>query len=652
MRHTLVNGPTLLVSAPAVGADAPIPQDIARMEKRRSERLEWNRRTTVGAYDKVGKKNPRWDEPARKAMDLTARMFSEQVDPEVLNSDVNPPAQAAIDAGCDDPFLVYLYNRSLSGPKHPGPEEMIRRMKAVAKALAASRYPAVRRAFALELAGDYGLSVKTPDEQTRKEAERNYDAALALLAESVANDERNEFWEALWFDTLRQIITGYRRLGLAAPAAYERVDAALSKLPQVKALRFLLRGNFWISYGWEARTTAPAVAVPAGGFDTLEKRLVLAKEALDEAWRLRPGDALAAINLMTINKATTGDRAAMEFWFERAMKSDGDRYGVCLEKLDWLDPKWHGTGEEMVAFGRACRATKNWRVGITLLVADAHYRFASRLEQKEKMKYLSTPAVWSEIVAVFDEFLKHHPSRDVVRSNYALIAFAAGKFPEAHAQFQTLGDRLTASSMSPHIELEEMKRLRGLAEKLATGKARLADPDQAPAGWARVNGRNNEGTWSVSLPAKPERRQEAGILGAKARNVMTSTAKGATYTVRIQVVPPAAKAGGVEAVLDAARDAIAKEHGGQVRDEHPATLAELPAQEYLIEAPAPRPSIVRVRAGKSSAVGSTSSPSSPTRRTSRARPPPSSSIRSTSSNRKMPGRRTFGTIITLQRNRT
>src|SRR4029077_1506910 len=105
----------------------------------------WNRRTLQGAYDKVGKRNPRWDESARKAMELAAWMFSEQVDPELTTLDINRPAQTAIDAGCDDPLLVYLYNRSLVGPKYPGPEEVIRRIKASAKALAASHYPVIRR---------------------------------------------------------------------------------------------------------------------------------------------------------------------------------------------------------------------------------------------------------------------------------------------------------------------------------------------------------------------------------------------------------------------------------------------------------------------------------------------------------------------------
>ena len=56
MRSMLTIGLAFFMVAEAVGAEKPIPQDIVGMEKERRERLEWNIRTTQGAYDKVGKK--------------------------------------------------------------------------------------------------------------------------------------------------------------------------------------------------------------------------------------------------------------------------------------------------------------------------------------------------------------------------------------------------------------------------------------------------------------------------------------------------------------------------------------------------------------------------------------------------------------------
>ena len=98
-----------MLAAAAIGADKPIPQDTVRMEKRSRDRLEWNRQTLQGSYDKAGKKDPRWDEPAREALEMAARMFSFQVDPVLHPNDVHVPAKKAVDAGCDDPLILYLY---------------------------------------------------------------------------------------------------------------------------------------------------------------------------------------------------------------------------------------------------------------------------------------------------------------------------------------------------------------------------------------------------------------------------------------------------------------------------------------------------------------------------------------------------------------
>src|SRR5579875_2725668 len=70
-----------LAAAPDAVASEPIPQDAARMERRSHERLEWARATLGAGYERVGKKDPRWDGPAREALDLAARAFSLQDDP-------------------------------------------------------------------------------------------------------------------------------------------------------------------------------------------------------------------------------------------------------------------------------------------------------------------------------------------------------------------------------------------------------------------------------------------------------------------------------------------------------------------------------------------------------------------------------------------
>ena len=594
LRQTQFRRAAAAAAAKADGATARIPQDAAAIEKRRHDWLAWNRRTLQGAYDEVGKRDARWDEPARKAMELAARMFNGEVDPEVTPSDVYASAKAAVDAGCDDPILLYLQSRSSVGPNDPGKSEANRRARESARALAASRYPAIRRAVALQVSGDQALSVGDPGDGVRKDAERDFDAALALLGESVASDEHNEFWEAKWSDILLELTRGYRTLGVSAEAAYGRVDAGLSRIADatdVKGLRLLFRGIFWFYYGWEARTTAFAPGVPAGGFESLDERLAVARTALDQAWQLQPGLGVAAQYLMEIDKAIGGDRATMEFWFDRAMRANGDDRAACWTKLDWLDPKWHGTAEEMLAFGRACRDTKNWRTGITLLVADAHWRVAGELGGPEKVEYMSLPEVWADIQPVYDEYLKHHPNDDVARSKFATFCFSGGHFREAEAQYLALGDRLTEWYEFPNVPLEELKRIRKRNEELLLGGR---TPIGLP-GWHFIGSKNNDGHWRVNIPVEAVGKQEAGILGAKVRNAWSCTTDGISYVIRVQPVPPALRDQRPDRVLDAARAVIAEERGGQPRDLRDTKLANRPAQEYHIDAPDLRPKIIRVR---------------------------------------------------------
>src|SRR5262249_3862025 len=65
--------------------------------------------------------------------------------------------------------------------------------------------------------------------------------------------------------------------------------------------------------------------------------------------------------------------------------------------------------------------------------------------------------------------------------------------------------------------------------------------------------------------------------------------------IRVQPVPPALRAGKPTAAFDAARAAVAGERKGNARDAHLASLDNHIGQEYLIDVPAPQPTVVRVR---------------------------------------------------------
>jgi hypothetical protein len=366
----LAVGLTVLASLAALGADKPIPQDAARMEQRARERLEWNRRTLRGAYDKVGKKSPRWDDAAHEALELAAGMFSSAGDPPIVAFQVHAPAKKAVEAGCDDPLVLYLYARTSVGPNFPRPPGYSQRIQAAATAMAASSSSPFRRATAVMAAIESEAARKNLTPEQSREIELGLDAVLDLLSKSVAEDMRSVDWEDRWFEQIKSVIALRTKLGGDSKAAFDGVDAKLAQIRGIEPLRLTLKGDFQINWAWESRTGAPARDVTPEQFRIFAERLQEARAALALAWKENPAEPHVARLMMIVEKGMgQGDRQAMETWFERAMTADGNDLEACLQKLDWLDPRWHGgdTHDEMMAFARQCAATGNWRSGITLI---------------------------------------------------------------------------------------------------------------------------------------------------------------------------------------------------------------------------------------------------------------------------------------------
>jgi hypothetical protein len=460
MRRLMAFGLLLLASTSAVGADRPIPQDSERMAMRSRERLAWNRRTVGEAYERVGKKDPQWDELARKALELAAKMFALQGDPPIALADVQVPAKKAVEAGCDDPMILYLYARSSTDVNQ---EEYHKRIRRAADALATSGYPPIRRAAALLLATDEKATKKDPTPADREEVGRAVMDILELLRKSVDEDPRGFDWEDGWDRLLK---TARAKAGWAegdVKAGFDRVDARLANIRGVDALRLSTKGEFYTDWGWDARSTSFAFAVGEDRFRAFEDRVKQARVALEEAWRLNQNQPYVARRMLVVEKSIGGgDRQAMETWFERAMTTDGNDREACWTKLDWLDPKWYGgdSTDEMVAFGRACWATKNWHNGLSLLVVDAHNRKYTKLDPQVRGEYLHNLSIHSEICEAFEDHLKHYPNDYAERSKYAALCYLGGWIGQAHTQFVILGDHLTQWPTFPNVPLARLREYR------------------------------------------------------------------------------------------------------------------------------------------------------------------------------------------------
>jgi tetratricopeptide (TPR) repeat protein len=177
----------------------------------------------------------------------------------------------------------------------------------------------------------------------------------------------------------------------------------------------------------------------------MSQRLDKAATALERAWKIDPTNADAATNMIRVELGQGQGRDRMELWFARAMEADPDNYSACMEKLYYLEPKWYGSDEEMLKFGRACLATGNWDAGIPYVLVKAHLHVSQYTndgwQQWPQAGYFQNdPSIWSEIRAVYAQDRQHRPRSVEKELQIARIAGWCGHWDEANQLYDEIGN--------------------------------------------------------------------------------------------------------------------------------------------------------------------------------------------------------------------
>ena len=253
-----------------------IPQDPQKAEQARVDHLAWTRRTLAGAYDKVGKKDPRWDERVNELMKIAVPMIALR-ESQGTYDDVHQATKRAIDAGCDDPIVLYIYAQSSFGRNWPGVPEFDRRYATAATALTSSKYPAIRRAIALIRAGHFAAFRMEPS--IRADARRRLDTALALFPESFKTDSVTLSMRRVWRSELGLLRESMQLLNGDSKAVFDKIDAVLATVPTAKGIRLYFRGVFYTDYAWEARGSGMASTVTEVGWQKFNERATEARKA-------------------------------------------------------------------------------------------------------------------------------------------------------------------------------------------------------------------------------------------------------------------------------------------------------------------------------------------------------------------------------------
>lgn len=418
-----------------------IPQDANRAARLRAARLEWAHKTTDRAFDRsAGAKQP-WAPAARAALALRAKELA--VHPEFALPVVTPDPTGkalsdAVAAGCDDPLVLYFHLRAFFGDSLGAAP--IKDARRVGRLMGESDYPDVWKAY---VARDLGLALS---------------AAKAPATEVAACDR--QFWEAfgraaadpdpvtqdhvLALARLREGLTLFR--GVAREKAYEELAAALQKAGAPEYTRQVARGRFLTNHAWDARGGGFADTVTVEGARLLEERLTAAERALTTAYELDPDRPHAPTHMLTVCKGRNRPRPEMEPWFERALRADPDNFQACNAKLEYLQPKWHGTPEEHIAFAWQCARTGN-TVGMLPYAAVANIggnaplppRFPPGVLEQIEQHYADA-RVWQVLHTALAALRSERPELKWLSGEYVRYALVSGRPDAAERVLDEIGD--------------------------------------------------------------------------------------------------------------------------------------------------------------------------------------------------------------------
>jgi hypothetical protein len=411
--------------------------------------LDYYRKHIAGEYRTVGKRNPKWDDAAEKFMEASAHALANFHDDRDEDIDLAALAAPLEAAGCDDPMLQYMIAK-YAQPNRP---TSARKAEQICDGVLAGGYSDMRKLVVLAWTAERhpGLrgAAKAPDKAI------TYYQQSADLWPAVLKAEP-DIPAAVILPWLENQVEQDSPTRLPRKEIYDMLDAALAKaLPEESLIRLNLKGEFLIKYAWDARGSGWANSVTQDGWKLFAERLAEADKVLSRCYELFPNSPYAATKMLTVELGQGNGRDRMEMWFTRAMKADPGNIAACRSKMWYLAPRWFGSTQEQLAFGRQCLEGAQFDSRVPLMVVDAHLNFVMPAKWGSAVNnpYFAKDEVWSDIAAAYDGYLQQHPNAWRLRSYYARYAWEAGKWKEAAALYQTLQNGPTAYR---HAELNRV----------------------------------------------------------------------------------------------------------------------------------------------------------------------------------------------------
>ena len=342
-------------------APIPVPSEAGRLWREfEARQTAWMEKMLTQAFVKRHAKAA-WLEEATSALRQAARFLNEGgTRNETTGVTTKPDAellarfQQVRKSGCDDPLFIFVGVFLESFTKHATVEQ-VREVEAVWQRLLAGDDPEAMKAFvtAWLWSTTYAGAKATRNEELKKRCDEEL-ATRVIAALESPRDREDAFG-------ICQLFQGEWPL---AKFLYWRRSSLLEVMDRCRGPKWVigtLLGDMEVEEAWDKRGSGWASTVTDDGWKGFEHWLAKARGHLVSAWEEEKEAPWAASRMIAVTMAGHGVPGVDERpWFDRATAACFDHM-ASYEALLWAwRPRWGGSHELMLEFGKACADTKRY----------------------------------------------------------------------------------------------------------------------------------------------------------------------------------------------------------------------------------------------------------------------------------------------------
>ena len=417
----------------------PNGPELMTWEKFNSQRYQWHLKTYIQNYEKYGHRSASWDDRVKLMLEKYA-VFRRQKTSNAFMQDLLDQVNRILESGCKDPRVISIKGIVLYNLKSPIDASPF--LKQGLELLEQSNYPKRYLFFAAShLCHVYGNTTGAQNPfKTYHRAKMKYLGQAALDQDYLDGHQRYY---------MQDFITVFSSKNCSMP---EDVDLCMDTIIQSKQIdpwiALVAKGIYHIDLAWNYRGNGYAKSVTEKNWKKFEVEISKARKCLVRAYELHPEYPEAATKMISVSMAVPGD-VSMRQWFDRAIKAHFD-YLYAYEDLLWaLRPRWRGSHVEMLKFGIECLNTERFDTRVPSQFLVSLFQIGDELDNW-RAPY-QWPGIYELIQKYFNGLLNEPKNQDYEAANksfYVVVAWAAGKYQDAHRMMRELDSRFDRQAYS------------------------------------------------------------------------------------------------------------------------------------------------------------------------------------------------------------